>query len=169
MSKKWRVFLALTILLGACSSLPIGPDVMVLPGAGKPFDQFQVDDIVCRQYAQQQIGMTPGQTSTQYTLSGAAIGTVVGAGAGAAIGAAAGRPDVGAAVGAGTGILLGSAAGAESGSVAAGTLQWRYDLAYVQCMYAKGNQVPGAATSSSGYVPLPPNAPPPPSPESPPR
>jgi hypothetical protein len=169
MSKKWRVFLALTILLGACSSLPIGPNVMVLPGVGKPFDQFQVDDIVCRPYAQQQIGMTSGQTSTQYTLSGAAIGTVVGAGAGAAIGAAAERPDVGAAVGAGTGILLGSAAGAESGSAAAGTLQWRYDLAYVQCMYAKGNQVPGAATSPSGYVPPPPNAPPPPSAEPPPR
>jgi Glycine-zipper domain len=176
MSQKWGVFLAMMVLLGACTSLPTGPNVMVLPGVGKPFDQFQVDDIVCRQYAQQQIGMTPGQTSTQYTLSGAAIGTVVGAGAGAAIGAAAGRPDVGAAVGAGTGILLGSAAAAESGAAVAGTLQWRYDLAYVQCMYAKGNQVPGAATSPSGYAPPPPNAPPPPgagppppSPEPPPR
>src|SRR5918996_3563704 len=152
MSKKWGVFLALMVLLSACTSLPTGPNVMVLPGVGKPFDQFQVDDMVCRQYAQQQTGMTPGQTSTQHTVSGAAIGTVLGAGAGVAIGAAAGRPDVGAAVGAGTGILLGSAAGAESGSAAAGTLQWRYDLAYVQCMYAKGNQVPGAATSPSGYA-----------------
>jgi hypothetical protein len=169
MSKKWGVFLALMVLLSACTSLPTGPNVMVLPGVGKPFDQFQVDDMVCRQYAQQQTGMTPGQTSTQHAVSGAAIGTVLGAGAGVAIGAAAGRPDVGAAVGAGTGILLGSAAGAESGSAAAGTLQWRYDLAYVQCMYAKGNQVPGAATSPSGYAPPPPNAPPPPSQEPPPR
>lgn len=162
MSKKWLVILVMMVLLGACTTLPTGPNVMVLPGVGKPFDQFQVDDIVCRQYAQQQTGVTPGQTTEQHTVTGAAIGTLLGAGAGAAIGAAAGSADVGAAVGAGTGILLGSAVGAEYGSAAAGTLQWRYDVSYVQCMYAKGNQVPGAPALSSGYVPPPPNAPPPP-------
>jgi hypothetical protein len=26
------------------------------------------------------------------------------------------------------------------------TLQWRYDMAYVQCMYAKGHRVPDATT-----------------------
>jgi YMGG-like Gly-zipper len=168
MSKKWGVMLSLVMGLGACTTLPTGPNVMVLPGVGKPFDQFQVDDIVCRQYAQQQTGSVPGEASTQHTLSGAAIGTLLGAGAGAAIGAAAGRPDVGAAVGAGTGLLVGTAAGAESGTAATGSLQWRYDIAYVQCMYAKGNQVPGAAAPSN-YVPPPPNAPPPPSQQPPPR
>jgi hypothetical protein len=168
MSKKWGVCFSLIVFLGACPTLPTGPNVMVLPGVGKPFDQFQVDDVVCRQYAQQQTGIVPGQASSQYTLSGAAIGTILGAGAGAAIGAAAGRPDVGAAVGGGTGLLFGTAAGAESGTTETGRLQWRYDVAYVQCMYAKGNQVPGAAAPSS-YVPPRPHAPPPPSQDVPPR
>jgi Glycine-zipper domain len=168
MFKKWRVFLLTVVYLGACSTLPTGPNVMVLPGVGKPFDQFQVDDLVCRQFAQGQIGTTPGQVSTQSTVEGSAIGTVLGAAAGAAIGAAAGNAGVGAAVGAGTGILVGTAAGAESGSATAGTLQWRYDVAYVQCMYARGNQVPGTTAASSSYVPPPPNAPPPPSATAPP-
>src|SRR5262245_42118297 len=168
MSKKWGVFLPMVVFLSACTTLPTGPNVMVLPGVGKPFDQFQVDDTVCRQYAQGQIGMIPGQASTQNTVQGAAIGTVAGAAAGAAIGAAAGNPGVGAAVGAGTGVLVGTAAGAESGAAAAGTLQWHYDVAYVQCMYARGNQVPGAAAATSTHVPPPPNAPPPPGAPSPP-
>jgi hypothetical protein len=37
------------------------------------------------------------------------------------------------------------AAGAQAGSRAS-TLQWRYDMAYVQCMYAKGHRGPDAAT-----------------------
>jgi hypothetical protein len=163
MSKTWGVLLPVVVLLSACNTLPTGPNVMVLPGVGKPFDQFQVDDMVCRQFAQGQLGTTPGQVSTESTLQGSAIGTALGAAAGAAIGAAAGNAGVGAAVGAGTGILVGTAAGAESGSATAGTLQWRYDVAYVQCMYAKGNQVPGTTAASSSYVPPPPNAPPPPS------
>jgi hypothetical protein len=32
--------------------------------------------------------------------------------------------------------------GAQSGGDSAATLQWRYDMAYVQCMYAKGHAVP---------------------------
>jgi Glycine-zipper domain len=163
MSKKWGMFLPIVVFLGACSTLPTGPKVMVLPGVGKPFEQFQIDDMVCRQFAQGQIGTTPGQASTQSTLQGSAIGTVLGAATGAAIGAAAGNAGLGAAVGAGTGVLVGTAAGAESGSAAAGTLQWRYDVAYIQCMYAKGNQVPGTTAASSSYVPPPPDAPPPPS------
>jgi Glycine-zipper domain len=163
MPKTWGVFLPVVVFLSACSTLPTGPNVMVLPGVGKPFDQFQVDDMVCRQFAQGQLGTTPGQVSTESTLQGSAIGTALGAAAGAAIGAAAGNAGVGAAVGAGTGILVGTAVGAESGSTTAGTLQWRYDVAYVQCMYAKGNQVPGPTAASSSYAPPPPNAPPPPS------
>jgi hypothetical protein len=53
--------------------------------------------------------------------------------------------------------------GAPAGTSSA-TLQWRYDMAYVQCMYAKGHRVP------DGAPPLPPpqTVPPPPAP-SPPR
>lgn len=32
--------------------------------------------------------------------------------------------------------------GAQSGGSSAATLQWRYDTAYVQCMFAKGHVVP---------------------------
>jgi len=38
---------------------------------------------------------------------------------------------------------MGTAAGANADQVASGTAQHRYDLAYQQCMYAKGNQIPG--------------------------
>jgi hypothetical protein len=168
MSQKWGAFIPMVVFFGACTTLPTGPNVMVLPGAGKPFDQFQVDDMVCRQFAQGQVGTPPGEASTQSAVQGGAIGTVLGAAAGATIGAAAGNAGVGAAVGAGTGVLVGTAAGAESGYSTAGTLQWRYDVAYVQCMYAKGNQMPGTTAASSSYVPPPPSAPPPPPPQMPP-
>jgi hypothetical protein len=166
MRKLGAILLPVMALLTACATVPRGPMVMVLPGAGKPFDLFQLEDAACRYHAQTQIGVTPDQEPTQSTVSGAAIGTVVGAGLGAALGAAAGSPEVGAAVGAGTGLLMGTATGAESGAASARTLQWRYDVSYVQCMYAKGNQVPGAtATPPPTYVPPPPpNAPPPPPP-----
>jgi hypothetical protein len=162
MSRKWGVFLPIVVFLSACTTLPTGPNAMVLPGVGKPFDQFQVDDMLCRQYAQGQIGITPDQGWTQRTVGGLAVGTLLGAAAGAAIGAAAGSPDVGAAVGAGTGLLMGSAVGSEAGYAASWSLQQRYDVAYVQCMYAKGNQVPGTTAAPSNYAPPPPNAPPPP-------
>jgi hypothetical protein len=35
--------------------------------------------------------------------------------------------------------------GAQAGVSSTATLQWRYDMAYVQCMYAKGHRVPDAA------------------------
>ena len=41
--------------------------------------------------------------------------------------------------------------------------QWRYDMAYMQCMYASGNQVPGSG-SQGAYRSLPAPVPPPPAP-----
>jgi outer membrane lipoprotein SlyB len=163
MLKKWVPLLLVMGAVSACAVVPTGPNVMVLPGVGKPFDQFQVDDVLCRHYAQQQIGVAPGQVSSQSLVNSAALGTVLGAATGAAIGAAAGDAGIGAAVGAGSGLLLGSATGAEAGSASSRTLQWRYDVAYTQCMYAKGNQVPG-----TGAPPSPHSAPPPPPPDFPP-
>jgi hypothetical protein len=55
--KSWVLLLPLIGLLSACATVPTGPSVMVLPGVGKPFDQFQVDDMLCRQYAQTQTGV----------------------------------------------------------------------------------------------------------------
>ena len=50
--------------------------------------------------------------------------------------------------------------GAQAGASSAGTLQWRYDMAYVQCMYAKGHRVPdGAPPPPPQTGPPPPEAP----------
>jgi hypothetical protein len=161
--KRWVLLLPMIGLLSACAAVPTGPSVMVLPGVGKPFDQFQVDDLLCRQYAQTQTGIPPGEAGRQSTINTAALGTLLGAGAGAALGAAAGDAGVGAAIGAGSGLLVGTASGAEAGAGTARSLQSRYDVSYMQCMYAKGNQVPGTPSApQSSYVPPPPGTPPPP-------
>ena len=44
-------------------------------------------------------------------------------------------------------------------------LQVQYDRAYVQCMYAKGNVVPGVVAPGSSVVPPPPGTPPPGTPQ----
>lgn len=163
------VTLLVAVVAGGCATLPTGPSVMVLPGAGKPFEQFQADDAECRQWAARSVGADPDTAAKQSTISGAAIGTALGAAAGAAIGAAAGSPGRGAAVGAGVGLLGGSAVGADAGRVHARDAQRRYDNTYQQCMYAKGNQIPGV--SGVRYPPPPPRrsdypGPPPPPPAS---
>ncbi len=130
--------------LAACATVPTGPSVMALPGAGKSFDQFRIDDGSCRQYAYEQVGGVTGQQAAQRSaVSSAAVGTAVGAAAGAAIGSASGNMGAGAAIGAGTGLLFGSAAAAGYTSGFYYADQRRYDHAYLQCMYAKGNQIPG--------------------------
>ncbi len=134
--------LALLVMSG-CATMPNGPSVRVLPGPGKSFEQFQTDDVVCRRYAEQSIGISPQQTVNQSAVSGAAVGTLIGAGAGALIGVATGHPAAGAAIGAGSGLLVGTASGADAGNISGYEAQRRYDNTYIQCMYAKGNQVPG--------------------------
>jgi Glycine zipper len=162
MRKRWTRLLGGLVLLGGCATLPTGPSVMVLPAAGKPFEQFQAEEAGCREWAAQQSGAVPGAPANQQTAVGAAIGTAVGAGLGAAIGSASGHAGTGAAIGAGTGLLMGTAAGANADQVAGGNAQRRYDMAYQQCMYAKGNQIPGAmGETRRGYGP-PPLPPPPP-------
>jgi len=148
-------------LLGGCASIPTGPSVMVLPAPGKTFEQFQADDAVCRQWSAQQIGTTPEEAGTRSTVTGAVIGTAVGAAAGAAIGAAAGNPALGAAVGAGAGGLGGVTIGASRAAGAEISLQSRYDITYMQCMYTKGNQIPVPRGSQATYAAPPPPPPPP--------
>jgi OmpA family protein len=157
------VLAPLALVLGACATVPTGPSVMVLPGSGKSFEQFQVDDAMCRQWAQQQTGTTAGKASRDTAATGAVVGTAVGAAAGAAIGAAAGNPGIGAAVGAGTGLVGGTAIGAGQAQGAYHSVQQRYNMAFMQCMYAKGNQIPVARGSvAPGYSSSTPPPPPPP-------
>ena len=148
------------VLLTGCVSVPTGPSVMVLPGSGKAFEQFQNDDAVCRQWAADQTGTSTKKAAAETTVTGAAVGTVVGAALGAAIGAAAGAPATGAAVGAGAGLLGGTTVGAGNAYGASISVQRRYDVAYMQCMYLKGNQIPVARGSRPAYTAAPPPAPP---------
>jgi hypothetical protein len=71
------------VLLAACETVPTRPSVLVLPGSGKSLEQFQVDDIACRQWAGQQTGSETGSAGSEH-----------------------------------------------------------YDIAYMQCMFAKGNRIP---------------------------
>jgi len=155
------LFLCLMFLvIGGCATVPPGPSVLALPTPGKPFDVFQAEDTICRQWALQQVGKTPQETANQNTATSAVLGTVIGAGLGAAIGAASGDPGIGAAIGAGSGLLGGTLWGAEQGQASGQDAQRRYDIAYQQCMYAKGNQVPGMAQGYQQPYPPPPQPPP---------
>src|SRR5262249_34062600 len=148
------------LLSAGCTTVPTGPSVMVLPGTRRSFEQFQADNVVGRQWALQQTGTTPNETGAINTMTGATVGTVGGAALGAAIGAAAGGPALGAAIGAATGLFGGTAVGAGNAYGAGLSVQSRYDIAYMQCMYAKGNQIPVAAARRP-EPPPPPPAPPP--------
>ena len=108
---KWGIVLLGIGVLNACAVVPTGPNVMVLPTPGKPFEVFQGDDVVCRQYAQSQIGLEPAEAANQSAVTSGAVGTVLGAAAGALIGAGVGNPAAGAAIGAGSGLVLGGATG----------------------------------------------------------
>ncbi len=157
------------LMLGACTTMPAGPSVMVLPGTGKSFDQFRLDDSECRQFSSAQVGgSTPNQAAADSGVKSAAVGTLIGAAAGAAIGGG-----QGAAVGAGAGLAGGALVGTAAADQSSYNLQRRYDVAYIQCMYAKGHKVPvsGRLMSSdpnppAAYTPPPPppGTPPPPPP-----
>lgn len=161
--------LAGALALTACTVMPTGPTVMVLPGSGQPIESFRADDGYCREYAYIQIGgKTAEQASRESAVTSAAVGTAVGALAGAAIGGG----KQGAAVGAGAGLLMGSAVGSDTARSSGYGTQRQYDNAYVQCMYSKGHRVPVSGnmvapsrpvrSSDAGIPPPPPGSPPPP-------
>jgi hypothetical protein len=169
MSRFSIAFLAAVMLaVTSCASLPNGPSVMVLPGTGLSFEQFRNDDAICQQYAFSQVGgTTANQAAMNSGVASAAVGTAVGAAAGAAIGGGSG-----AAIGAGSGLVGGSMVGTGAASSSMYAVQQRYDVAYIQCMYAKGHQVPvsgqfsgqtprQAVTPASHIPPPPPGSPPP--------
>lgn len=162
--------LASLISLGACVNMPTGPSMMALPGVGKNFDEFRYDDSLCRQFAYEQVGgETPNRASIASGVGTAAIGSALGAAAGAAIGGG-----QGAAIGAGTGAVAGSLTGINTATASGSAVQQRYDAGYLQCMYAKGHQVPVYGTMTQGYrgsgaAPYPPQSSPYPPPPAQPR
>ncbi|MDR0441440.1 MAG: hypothetical protein LBI59_10775 [Candidatus Accumulibacter sp.] len=144
--KSFRVFIgaAAVLAVGGCATYPTGPSALALPGTGKTFEQFRLDDGECQRYAFEQIGgQTAEKAAEESAVRSAIIGTAVGAVAGAAIGG-----HNGAGVGAGTGLLFGSAAGTDASQRSAWGSQRRYDNAYIQCMYARGHKVPVPAEAA---------------------
>lgn len=109
----WGATAVAAVLCAGCATAPAGPSVMVLPGSGLPFEQFQADESVCRNWA--------------------------------------------------AGQVKGAFMDAPSWEV-----QRRYDNAFIQCMYAKGHQVPGRKLPARTPTP-PAGPPPPPPPQAPPK
>lgn len=139
------------ILVVGCATDPVGPSVRVLPAPYKPFEVYQRDVAECQRYAGDQ---TRGGAQA---ANNRAIGSVLlGAALGAAIGAAATGEGQAAALGAAAGGAAGTLYGSNQSQWSQYGLQGRYDEAYAQCMYAKGNQVPGYYGSSGAPPPPPP-------------
>ena len=138
---------AALLALSGCAPPVLAPTVPVMPGPNKPFDQFAADQAMCQQYANSQTAPLAAQANNQ-AFGSAILGTALGAGLGAAVGG--GR---GAAIGAASGAVLGTGVGANQSAMAGMSLQQQYDVYYAQCMYARGNQVPGF--SPPPYSPTP--------------
>lgn len=141
-TRAWGVCGVLLALTG-CATTPMAPTVRVMPAPNQPFQAFQADDAACREYATGSVrGMT--DQANNKAAGSAVLGTVLGAAVGAAL-QGPGPHDGGL-------VVAGAAIGASSGSSAPGTTQYSiqqaYDNAYAQCMYSRGNQVPGVSASA---------------------
>ncbi len=154
------VVVIISLFFIGCATAPFGPTVQVMPAPGKPFGVFQKEADECKAWAFQQMG---GQEAVDRANSNAAlqgvVGGAIGAGVGALTGAAMGHGGrssgryaaQGAALGAGIGTAAGAARGAATSAYSTQQLQILYDDAYAQCMYAKGNQVPGGMQRNDYY------------------
>ncbi len=146
-STRKPIFLAATALslgLAGCAQTPFGPTVQVMPGPGKSFDNFVSDQSTCKYFAGDQVKGQADVANNQ-AVGAAVVGTLLGAGLGAATGSAFGNAGAGAAIGAGVGVAGGTGAGGSVAQNAQMGIQQQYDNAFAQCMYSKGNQVPGFA------------------------
>jgi Putative peptidoglycan binding domain len=158
-SSKLAITTSLALALAGCAASPMGPTVQVMPGPGKSFDAFANDQATCKVFAQGQV-QGQAEASNSRAAGTALLGAALGAGAGALIGStipgggyyARGRyvgggnqAGAGAAVGAGAGLATGAAIAADNQANDQMNIQMQYDNAFSQCMYSKGNQVPGYA------------------------
>lgn len=147
------------LALSTCTvAPPTGPTVVALPGPGKSFQQFQVDDQNCRNYAQSRNASSgaEAQNASNNAAGTAVIGTLIGAAAGAALGSLGGNVGAGAGIGAGAGLLGGSAVAGGQAQNAADSLQGRYDVSYAQCMVGNGEVLQGPPGPPAGYYAPPP-------------
>ena len=147
--RKSIAVLGAALLTVGCATQPTGPMVRVMPAPNKPFEVFAQEQTDCEHYASDQVAGS-AQAANNRALGATALGAVLGLGVGAATGS--GRA---ATVGAATGGAMGAAVGANQSGYAGYSLQRRYDIAYSQCMYAKGNYVPGMMAAAPPPPPPP--------------
>lgn len=150
---KLAATLAVCLTLTACAGR-MAPTVAIMPAPSKPFEVFQQDQALCQTYANNLLAPLVQQANAQ-AVGVALISTALGAALGAAVGGG-----QGAGIGAASGAIFGTSSGVLSSQFAGMTLQQQFDIAFAQCMYSKGDQVPGFQPNV--YV-LPPPPPPPPS------
>jgi ElaB/YqjD/DUF883 family membrane-anchored ribosome-binding protein len=132
--------------LTACVSAPTGPTIAVMPREGKPFEIFKQEDQQCREFAADSVKDTSNAALKEGATS-AAVAAALGAAAGAMI-QGGNHANVG--TGAGIGLLGGAAMGAMNSGGKQNQAQVQYNIAYQQCMYSKGNQVPSYAAPAAG-------------------
>jgi hypothetical protein len=152
---------ALTV--AGCAVAPTAPTVMVLPGTQSSPSQFQIDNFACQQQAQALLAGAV-QSANDQAAANIVVGTMMGAAVGALMGQGYYYGSDSVAWGAGTGLLIGGVASGGSSQVASYSLQQRFNIAYVQCMYQRGHQVPGWVRTrhqAPAVPPPPPNYPPP--------
>jgi len=130
---KKLILISAVISLVACTSAPTGPTIAVMPAQGKPFEIFQKEDQQCRQFASGSVEGT-SNAALKEGMTSAAVA--------AALAVIGGGSHQGVGTGAGLGLLGGSAIGASNAANKQNQSQSQYNTAYIQCMYAHGNQVP---------------------------
>jgi len=133
-------------LITACSGIPDGPEVQVMPGRGRTLASFQIDDEFCREFAVARLG---ADGSDQAVARFAATAGAVGATLGGVIGGVLAGPR-GATYGAANAARGGGEfAYGQSASSVRQKYQSRYDHAFVQCMYARGHRTPPTMAAPS--------------------
>ncbi len=148
----------IALALAGCAHTPQNATVAVAPGPGKSFEAFQSDQAFCRQFAQSQVA-GQAEAANRTTMIGAGGGALGGAALGAAGGAIAGNAGTGAAIGALSGLVLGTAGGALMSNRDQNATQQQFNTAYAQCMYSRGNNVPGFPPHAEAASTLSPNDP----------
>jgi hypothetical protein len=126
---------ALFIVLAGCVPTAMAPTVVVTPGPGKSAAAFAADQSGCSALANQQIAPAI-QAANNQIVGNALLGATLGGGSTATAGASNSAVGANAAAGAAT-------AGATNAQTAQATLQHQFNITYSQCMYAKGDIVPG--------------------------
>gem|GEM_PF-4599740 len=127
------------LILSACASRPYAPRLGVMPGSQQSLQNFQQDDLRCRQQAKAAMGdKTPEHIQQETIGRDAAIGTF----AGALLGAVLGRGNHSIAAGAATGLIYGGLIGAGDGYAKAENAREDFDIRYIQCMYNAGHRIP---------------------------